>query len=159
MRYSPGCSFPAIDVITAIISKASGMRWTLTDRILILNLRNFASLVVIVASRFSTFSLPLSAASSCSSSSLVEMLHVSVAINTARFLFAYRQACHSGLYPTVESAPSMSSLLFAQPPFRLPEPDDCSNIRLSSLRISRKKFDIPYRLSHVVSPFLFLYFF
>lgn len=45
----------------------------------------------------------------------------------------------SGRYPTVESVPSMNSLLFAQPPFRLPEPDDCSNINLSSLRICDKE--------------------
>jgi hypothetical protein len=56
IAYSPGCNFPVIDVITAIISKTSKRRGTLADCILPLNCRNLASFVEMVAFRFSTFS-------------------------------------------------------------------------------------------------------
>jgi len=73
-----------------------------------------------------TLSAVSSSSSSSSSSSPAEMLRVSVAV-----LFVCLPSGSpgtTGFYPTVESVPSMNSLLFAQLPFRLP--DDCSNISL-----------------------------
>lgn len=124
-----------------------------------LNRWNFASFVEIVASRFCAFSHAFFF--------FFFLFLFFSRRNTSRFCHDRHDALFvclpSGLsrdrelYPTVESAPSMSSLLFAQLPFRLP--NDCSNIRLSSFRIrNRKKFITSFILFLFFVSFMMSYF-